>query len=336
MRIKRQFFYSLAAILSVGYMLLGCICYALADNLETSETKHYVYNKVETENIEDADCVSYNVESGTEKLIKIETSEAAASAEMLSAVAVTETQDGAMILEGTSPSVFDYREENAVVSPNSIIGDDGRSRITATSSYPYSAICYIESIFDENTIYGTAFIYSNGSAVTAGHCVYDESLGGWAKSVKVYPGQNGSSSPYGSTTAKNMVTSSNYISNGSSNYDWAILELNNSSIGASTGTFGIAYYSDSSDLEDMTVKICGYPGEKNRQMWGMYGKIASCTTYRLKYTIDTTPGQSGSPIFQIYSRTSSVAVGIHTFGSFSKNSGVRITKSLYDTLLSYR
>ena len=47
------------------------------------------------------------------------------------------------------------------------------SRITDTTAYPNSAICYMEMKFpDDDGLYvGTAWMYGERVAMTAGHCV---------------------------------------------------------------------------------------------------------------------------------------------------------------------
>ena len=67
-----------------------------------------------------------------------------------------------------------------------IIGKDNRYKITDTTTFPNSAICYAEMKFpNSDSIYvGTAWMYGNRVAVTAGHCVYDSSLGGWLNGLE--------------------------------------------------------------------------------------------------------------------------------------------------------
>lgn len=65
------------------------------------------------------------------------------------------------------------------------------------------------------------------------------------------------------------------------------------------------------------IKISGYPaeiaGKTTYAQYEMSGTISSYTAYRYYYTIDTSGGQSGSPILD----KNNVAIGIHT--SLEKN-----------------
>lgn len=123
-----------------------------------------------------------------------------------------------------------------------IIGPDNRVQITDTTSYPNSAICYMEIGFpDDDGVYGgTAWMYGKSVAMTAGHCLYDVDSGNWAEWVRIYPGSNGGTSPYGVYYASVLHTDTKYIESGDPNYDWGLLEFN-SDIGSSTGYFGASW-----------------------------------------------------------------------------------------------
>jgi glutamyl endopeptidase len=214
-----------------------------------------------------------------------------------------------------------------------VIGSDDRSQITNTTAFPYSAICYIEIVFPNNNAYiGTAWMYAKNVAMTAGHCVYSASDGGWAKSVTVYPGRNGGSTPFGSTYATTLSAPNGWTKDNSSDYDWGLLVLNNN-IGDNTGYFGATW--TSSSLAGNHVSVTGYPGEKNKTLWKMNGKITSSTANKVFYQMDTTGGQSGCPVYS-KDGDNTRAVAIHTTGSNSSNSGTRITKALFDYMNTFR
>lgn len=64
------------------------------------------------------------------------------------------------------------------------------------------------------------------------------------KSVTIWPGRNGSTTPYGSAYAKVMHTSTAWTNSSNANYDYGLLELNKN-IGTSTGYFGMHWTSSS-------------------------------------------------------------------------------------------
>lgn len=100
-------------------------------------------------------------------------------------------------------------------------------------------------------------MYGKRVAVTAGHCVYSAKDGGWAEWVKIYPGRNGSSSPFGSYYATVLHTDVKYINSKDHNFDWGLLEFN-TDIGETTGYFGAMWQANSMVgtriIEDILVK----------------------------------------------------------------------------------
>lgn len=251
-------------------------------------------------------------------------------AEMAAMSSDETTKTDAPYFPMTSTEVMSISENS--VQPNSLIGDDNRSRITATTTYPYSAVCHITITWPDGTSsVGTAWMYWEDVAITAGHCVYSADHGGWATSIQVRPGANGTSSPYGVVYSTTIHTSTKWIEDSNWEYDYGVIELS-SDIGNSTGWFGTSWTIWS--LKGTDVTITGYPGEYYRQMWTMSGEITKSATRKVYYNaIDTTGGQSGSPIYD----SDYYVVGIHAYseGSYG-NSGTRITSSLFDFFHSFR
>lgn len=224
------------------------------------------------------------------------------------------------------------------VSASSIIGSDGRYRITATKNFPSRAVVYITYKGKQHC---TGWMISKNTLVTAGHCVYNRSSKSWYDTSKFafYPGRNATTSPYGSAKATKAWTDTSYIASGNQKQDWGIIKLNKN-IGNTTGWFGLKWQSASYNGTKVTVR--GYPGDKKAgQLWTMSGKITASKTNNLCYSIDTYGGQSGSPIYL----SNNQVIGIHTNGTVSKrttpcagkyNQGVRITKSLYNIIMDVK
>lgn len=221
--------------------------------------------------------------------------------------------------------------DNAM-QPDSIIGEDGRSRVVTTTAFPYRAICFITIKWSDGaTAYGTAWMYYDNIAITAGHCVYSSDHGGWASSIEVRPAANGSSSPYGIVYATTLHTATKWTEDANWEYDYGLIELS-SNIGTTTGYFGTSWTILS--LKGTSITITGYPGEYDRQMWTMSGTVSSSATRKVYYSIDTTAGQSGSPVYKSDNRV----IAIHAYGSgtSSTNSGTRITSGVFNFFNSFR
>lgn len=224
-----------------------------------------------------------------------------------------------------------YFPENTL-QPNSVIGTDERTKVTSTTTYPNSAICHITIRWkDGASSVGTAWMYYDNIAITAGHCVYSASHGGWASSIEVRPAANGSYSPYGTVYATKLHTATKYMDNANWEYDYGVIELS-SDIGKSTGYFGTSWTILS--LKNTQVTITGYPGEYYREMWTMGGKVTKSTTRKVYYSIDTTGGQSGSPVFKSDNRV--IAIHAYGTGSSSENSATRITSGVFNFFKSFR
>ena len=218
-------------------------------------------------------------------------------------------------------------------SLRSIIGSDERVKVS-TADYPYRAICFIRITFPDSAVsIGSAWMYWNDVAITAGHCVYSSDHGGWASSIEVIPGADGSSRPYGTAWSTVIHTSNKWINEHNEEYDYGVIELN-TSIGDKTGYFGTHYSFWS--LKNKNITVSGYPGEYYRQQWAMSGKVKKNTTRKIYYNIDTTGGQSGCPVYWYDSQYGHQAIAIHAYGGSTENSGTRITSSLFDFFESFR
>lgn len=76
-------------------------------------------------------------------------------------------------------------EEDAAV--RNVIGIDDRTRITATTSYPWNTVCFVEGTWGP----GTGVLISPYCVLSAGHIVYDQGASSWADAdfFEVVPAQ---------------------------------------------------------------------------------------------------------------------------------------------------
>ena len=241
---------------------------------------------------------------------------------------------------GATISGGDASSNEAAVAPatapgqeagiESIIGTDNRYQITGTTTYPYSAIVHITS-----SIGGcTGWLIGSNTVATAGHCVYGSS--GWATNVRVYPGRNGSSTPYGSCGYTRLNTVSGWVNSRSPEYDYGAIKLN-CTVGNSTGWFGFRWQSAS--LTGQASYISGYPGDKPYgTQWRSNDSIRITETRRLFYANDTYGGHSGSPVWNGGASCSPCGIAIHAYGVGSNgyNGGTRITEAVFNNLLNWK
>lgn len=223
------------------------------------------------------------------------------------------------------------------ISTQAIIGTDNRIQVTNTTANPFKKIAYMEIRWaDGYAAAATGFMIGNSSVATAGHAVYSKDHGGFATSITVWPGKNGSKTPYGSAVATEATIPKVFYKEEDPRYDAAVIKINKA-LGKKTGYFGLRRQNSAYTSE---VYVTGYPGDHPGQMWKMKDVPRVTTKYRLTYNIDTYGGQSGSPIYRVYNGKWYV-IGIHTTGHFNngkayKNSGVIFHPTIYKMLKSNR
>jgi V8-like Glu-specific endopeptidase len=169
--------------------------------------------------------------------------------------------------------------------------------------------------------------------MTAGHVVYSAAAGGWARSIAVIPGMDGTSRPFGTHTGTSFRSVVGWTQNGDPEYDYGAIVLPNR-IGDTLGYFGFAALSDG-DLQNLTVNTAGYPGDKPfGTQWFTAGAISQVTARRLFYMLDTFGGQSGSAVWRLQGGQRH-GVGIHGYGG-CPNKAVRITGPVFNNMLAWR
>ena len=102
-------------------------------------------------------------------------------------------------------------------------------------------------------------------------------------------------------------------------------------LGYETGWFG---KSCNNTLTNYDADIVGYPGDRSPNMYLAEGQIQSTSTYRYTHNIDTTGGNSGSPVSITKSNGGTYVCAIHTSGASSSNGATKINSFIFDFLNS--
>ncbi|MCP5492000.1 MAG: trypsin-like serine protease [Chlamydiales bacterium] len=208
---------------------------------------------------------------------------------------------------------------------------DRRYRIETTTQYPQSVNVQISARFSGLTYSGSGAMVGPHHVLTCAHNVFCKDNKNWAEKIVVCPGRNNLSAPFGQAEVTRAHIFSKWSDEADSGYDIALLILNES-IGKCTGWAGILCL-ENQGLLKKPVKITGYPGEKDEQLWGMKNNIKLLGSETIEYDIDTSPGQSGSPIW-IENMGMPYIIGVHTLGSCNVNSGVRISNEKFINLIA--
>jgi glutamyl endopeptidase len=215
------------------------------------------------------------------------------------------------------------------VKAESVIGQDTRTQITATTTYPYRVIGRI-AVGCTGTLVGPRHV------LTAGHCVYNIDTDKWYSNLDFSPGQNGASKPYGTISWKRAISVKGWTTSHLRDYDYAMIILNQD-IGNSNGWLG---YGWQNPLPAYNVNINGYPGDKPAgTMWHSFCQLQIIQDFRLYYACDTFGGESGSAVYVYKSADQSRTIyGIHAYGvdSTGLNGATRITQSVFDKIKEWK
>lgn len=244
--------------------------------------------------------------------------------------------------EGTGKPTRGGRESAEAppaASGESIIGTDDRVLVNPTTSFPARAVALVT--FDGGRC--TGWLYGRDVVATAGHCVHDGPGGTWKSNVRVYPGRNGSTSPYGSCTARRLHSVNGWTSSGDERYDYGVIKLN-CTVGNTTGWFG--YFWQSASLTGETSIINGYPGDKPLTQWRSIDQIRRTEERQLFYYNDTVNGVSGAPVYHYrsgrpycggYCSMAIHAYGLHGgFPHSSYNHGTRIAEPVFNNMKAWK
>jgi glutamyl endopeptidase len=217
-----------------------------------------------------------------------------------------------------------------------VIGEDDRSVVSDPLDNPWRYVCALRITSRTGQEFvGTGWFIGPGTVATAGHCVYLHDEGGWAASISVIPALNGNVEAYGRSVGKRFRATKRWTELKDTNQDYGVIQLEEP-LGTQTGWFGFASFSDA-DLTSNVANISGYPFDRDRAMRQYFHArtISSLSPQKLFYEIDTFGGQSGSPIWFNLPNGERIAVGVHTTGSSTSNSGTRISEPVFRNLTSW-
>ncbi|MEE2886523.1 MAG: trypsin-like serine protease, partial [Planctomycetota bacterium] len=151
----------------------------------------------------------------------------------------------------------------------------------ATSEkFPYRVNCKLRMKFPGSSSNwgGSGVLIDPYHVMTAGHCVYDRDLGGYAESIKVIPAYDDDRSdpaPFGSASWNGCrLIWTGWVSNGQHKHDIAVIRLDRP-IGALTSWFGYGYDTSCSFFKNHTFYSGSYPMESHtgNDMYWRAGKF---------------------------------------------------------------
>lgn len=242
---------------------------------------------------------------------------------------------------------------------------DNRIHEIRTTRFPFNTVCHIGRDFGNKRWAGcSGILIAPRMVLTAGHCLFSHRRGGPPKRIKITPGRaDREIAPFGSIISSQFYVPREYILARSAtelkNFDYGFIVLPRKFRGIerffSLHALSPEVLEKSSALRLIT--IAGYPGDRPiGSMWRHTEEIKKMTPRRLLYTVDTCPGHSGSPIWQLNQKTKKGhVVGVHTSGILDKqgrsfgcnkgailappgllNSGIRVTPEVINNVINPR
>ncbi len=214
-----------------------------------------------------------------------------------------------------------------------VFADDDRKQVMLTTTFPWRCICALMiTASDGSRWVGSGWLAGPRLVVTAGHCVYLQGHGGWARQVEVYPGRNGADTSLGAFTSTELRSVTGWTDQKSALFDYGAIILPKL---PGLGWFAYGVY-DTADLNNLIVNVFGYPADKPLgTLWGTSRRLQQVIPQKLVYNLSTYGGQSGCPVFDKNGEQRTV-LGIHNYGDFSGNSATRITDAVFDDIEAWK
>lgn len=178
---------------------------------------------------------------------------------------------------------------------------DMRFQINKPDEWPYCLFGFIEA----NGCEGSGVLVGPNLVLTAAHVIYDNKTNKEEPldSIYFFPGRNGEQKPFGKVGVKGIVYPTKYQNQAyfPHDQDWAFLILekdigNEIAKKKKSGWFQLNAL-DEKELKNHPISITGYPGEKNRTLFEIKGKIHEIQKDVIGYKLDTSSGQSGGGVW---------------------------------------
>ena len=215
------------------------------------------------------------------------------------------------------------------VAPNMAIGDDDRAPVPdmLLSLMPYSAIGRVRTTFSDGSgKLGTGFLFGPNDVETAGHVLLGNN--GELPSSITFWFQN--AGPLADSSGTQVFIPEEDKNNKNPDYDWGVFHIN-TNIGNNRGYMG--WTSDVS--VNTVVQVIGFDSVQNRMLLAG-GQVKEIRNNTIRYNVDASDGQSGSPVVNRVLDNRMVAIHSSGIPAALLNQGNKVTPSMASVLNRYR
>ena len=321
----------------------------------TSEVALYTSSSIETQ-AELAETVIKDLDTGkkydfTEGLIKIEEVEGDISKTLPHWPALSLPERSTSSMATDFPDLI--RDNGEKVLMKVLEGFDGRSPVKKPQDTIHRVQAQLWLKFSDGQYGGSGTLVGPNHIITAGHNVFDPTKQEWVENISVRLSLYGINIPFNEQKVVRIYTYNKWTEKNDSNHDIALLVLNEN-IGQRVGWYGMDCLPQPPC--DLKITVTGYPMEvregkskyienetkspadRFKTMWTMSSNPDQMGLFIaeliIKYTIDTSPGQSGSGIWY-QTKDGCFVIGVHTYGNQTENSGTRITQKRLKDICSW-
>ncbi len=204
------------------------------------------------------------------------------------------------------------------VGPLTVFDDDGREPVP-TDVLPWAAVCLLRlrrgPADQQRETLATGWLAGPRVVLTAGHNLHPgggDHDAGWVREVIVQPGSAGARTPFGAQRTCVFASTRGWLDHHAREADLGALFLAHDFPGHPGHLLIDA-------PRDGQVCVAGYPHAidaaqaTGQTLYRHWGDLIENADGRLRYDVDTTRGQSGSPVLQRQGG-GVVAIGVHGYG----------------------